>query len=204
MMAVEEFLLEPGGVLARELDRGQRLQITDVQGQQVGDLVAFNRADLNEKFWISNTVRLNATVYLTTGNVLYSELSNPMLSIISDSCGRHDLLAGSCNAEIDKVRYGVDDHLRRELRLRAAAMGHRARRRPDVVQPVHELSGFARRVVEHRRAGIQARRPHRIRCRDGSRREPVKLPSGQERVQRWRVEAVGNCDLQPCRQRLLS
>jgi uncharacterized protein YcgI (DUF1989 family) len=67
MMAVEEFLLEPGGVLARELDRGQRLQITDVQGQQVGDLVAFNRADLNEKFWISNTVRLNATVYLTTG-----------------------------------------------------------------------------------------------------------------------------------------
>ena len=109
-MAVEEFLLEPGGVLARELDRGQRLRITDVQGQQVGDLVAFNRADLNEKFWISNTVRLNATVYLTTGHVLYSELSNPMLSIISDSCGRHDLLAGSCNAEIDKVRYGVDDH----------------------------------------------------------------------------------------------
>jgi uncharacterized protein len=33
-----------------------------------------------------------------------------MLTITEDSCGRHDLLAGSCNAEIDKVRYGVDDH----------------------------------------------------------------------------------------------
>lgn len=86
------------------------MRVVDLEGRQVGDLVAFNRANLAEKFWISNTIRLNGTVFVTTGHVLYSELSKPMFTITADTCGRHDLLAGSCNAEIDKVRYGVDAH----------------------------------------------------------------------------------------------
>lgn len=90
--------------------KGETLRVIDIEGQQVGDLIAFNLANLDEKFWISNTVRLNKTVFATTGHVLYSELSNPMFTITADTCGRHDLLAGSCNAEIDKVRYGVDEH----------------------------------------------------------------------------------------------
>ena len=105
-----EATLPPRGRIAHEVARGQVMRIVDIEGRQVGDLVAFNRADLKEKFWISNTIRLNGTVYVTTGHVLYSELSRPMLAIVADSCGRHDLLAGSCNAEIDKVRYGVDAH----------------------------------------------------------------------------------------------
>jgi urea carboxylase-associated protein 1 len=107
---VEDLMLAPGEPIARELRAGQILRVTDLQGQQVGDLIAFALEDLSEKFWISNTIRLNGTVYVTAGHVLYSELSRPMLSIVEDTCGRHDLLAGSCNAQIDKVRYGVDDH----------------------------------------------------------------------------------------------
>lgn len=107
---IYESTLPPRGKLAREIARGQVLRVIDLEGKQVGDLIAFNRLDLNEKFWISNTVRLNGTVYVTTGHVLYSELSNAMFTIVADTCGRHDLLAGSCNAQIDKVRYGVDHH----------------------------------------------------------------------------------------------
>ena len=66
--------------------------------------------DLADRLWPSTTIRLNGTVYFTTGHTLYSELSRPLLTIVEDTCGRHDMLAGSCNAEIDKVRYGVDDH----------------------------------------------------------------------------------------------
>lgn len=102
--------LPPRGHIAREIARGQVLRIVDLEGRQVGDIVAFNRANLAEKFWISNTIRLNGTVFVTKGHVLYSELSRPMFTIVADTCGRHDLLAGSCNAEIDKVRYGVDAH----------------------------------------------------------------------------------------------
>jgi len=107
---VFETTLAPRGHIAREIAKGEVLRVVDLEGRQVGDLVAFNKADLSEKFWISNTVRLNGTVFVTTGHVLYSELSRPMFTIMADTCGRHDLLAGSCNAEIDKVRYGVDAH----------------------------------------------------------------------------------------------
>jgi urea carboxylase-associated protein 1 len=107
---IYESTLPPAGKLAREIERGQILRVVDLEGRQVGDLVAFNKANLAEKFWISNTIRLNGTIYVTTGHVLYSELSNPMFTITADTCGRHDLLAGSCNAQIDKVRYGVDNH----------------------------------------------------------------------------------------------
>ena len=104
---IYESILPPRGKVAREIARGQVLRVIDLEGKQVGDIIAFNRADLTEKFWISNTVRLNGTIYITTGHVLYSE---PMFTIVADTCGRHDLLAGSCNAQIDKVRYGVDHH----------------------------------------------------------------------------------------------
>jgi len=105
-----ETTLPPRGRIAREIERGQVMRVVDLEGRQVGDLIAFNRADLAEKFWISNTIRLNGTVFVTKGHVLYSELSTPMLTIVADTCGQHDLLAGSCNAEIDKVRYAVDGH----------------------------------------------------------------------------------------------
>jgi uncharacterized protein len=96
--------------IACELSKGETLRVTDLEGQQVGDLVAFAREDIQEKFWISTTIRLNGTIYLSAGHTLYSELSRPMLYITESTCSRHDLLAGSCNAEIDKVRYGVNDH----------------------------------------------------------------------------------------------
>ena len=38
-------------------------------------------------------------IYLTTGDILYSNLSNPMLTNIDDPVGKHDFLfvAGKCN-----------------------------------------------------------------------------------------------------------
>jgi uncharacterized protein YcgI (DUF1989 family) len=67
-------ILPPRGHVALEIERGQVMRVVDLEGRQVGDLVVFNRADLAEKFWISNTIRLNGTVFVTTGHVLYSEL----------------------------------------------------------------------------------------------------------------------------------
>ncbi len=109
-MLAGETVVPPRGFIAAEMRRGQSLRITDLEGGQVGDVVVFADRSLAEKFWISNTIRLNGTVYLGPGHVLYSELSRPMMTILDTSCARHDLMAGSCNAEIDKVRYGVDDH----------------------------------------------------------------------------------------------
>lgn len=106
----EDFVLAPRACVARELRAGQSLRITDLEGQQVADIIAFTLPDLEDRLWPSTTIRLNGTIYLTSGHVLYSELSRPLLTITGDTCGRHDMLAGSCNAEIDRIRYGVENH----------------------------------------------------------------------------------------------
>jgi len=93
--------IPPRGLIAAEMRRGQRLRVTDLEGGQVGDLVAFAGDSLAEKLWTSNTIRLNKTIYLGAGHVLYSELSRPLLRILDTNCARHTLLAGSCNAEIE-------------------------------------------------------------------------------------------------------
>ena len=37
-----------------------------------------------------------------------SNLGNPMLTIVADTCGRHDTLGGACAAESNTVRYALE------------------------------------------------------------------------------------------------
>jgi urea carboxylase-associated protein 1 len=53
-------------------------------------------------------LRRQQNIYLTTGTVLYSNLGNPMLTIVADTCGRHDTLGGACAQESNVVRYALE------------------------------------------------------------------------------------------------
>jgi uncharacterized protein YcgI (DUF1989 family) len=74
-------------------------------GEQVSDVVAFAAADKSE--WLSSgrTLDYNNTIYLTSGHVLYSNRSNPMLTILEDRVGRHDFLLTPCSPETFEILY---------------------------------------------------------------------------------------------------
>ena len=82
----------------------------DLEGEQVADLVAFSRADKSE--WLSSgrSVDYANTIYLTTGDILYSNRSRPMLTIIADEVGRHDFLLTPCSPEMFKIIYKSKDY----------------------------------------------------------------------------------------------
>ncbi|HEX8028282.1 MAG TPA: urea carboxylase-associated family protein [Vicinamibacterales bacterium] len=102
--------LNPQTGTAFELARGQCLRIIDPLGEQVADLVAFTRADSRE--WLSSgrTFDYNNTIYLTTGAVLYSNRSAPMLTIVRDTVGRHDFLYTPCSPETFTILYKTTGH----------------------------------------------------------------------------------------------
>jgi hypothetical protein len=75
---------------AFELAAGQRLTVIDPEGEQVSDLLAFSHADRQEHLSSGRTLDYEATLFLTTGNRLWSNRSRPMLTIEADSVGRHD------------------------------------------------------------------------------------------------------------------
>jgi uncharacterized protein YcgI (DUF1989 family) len=101
-----DLVLEPKGRIALELDKGQTLRITDLDGQQVADLICFARDDLSEKLSPNVSVMLKGNIYVSTGDLLYSVDARPLLRIGRDTVGRHDLLAGSCCRGLNRLRYG--------------------------------------------------------------------------------------------------
>jgi uncharacterized protein len=100
-------VLEPRDAIAFELKKGTTFRIIDMEGQQVADLIAFDMHNFVDKISIPNTILINKTIYLTKGHTLYSTHSEPLLRIVEDTCGKHDLLAGSCSEGSNFFRYGV-------------------------------------------------------------------------------------------------
>lgn len=87
--------------------RGQRLRIVDLHGAQAVDFLCY-AADLPlDRYNAANTLKLARTIYVGKGVTLYSELARPLMTVVEDTCGRHDTLAGCCSGEINEVRYGV-------------------------------------------------------------------------------------------------
>ncbi len=97
--------LEPQTGTAFELKAGQTLRVIDLEGEQVADLTAFSRSDTTE--WLSSgrSIDYANTIYLTTGHTLYSNRSQPMLTIIEDDVGRHDFLLTPCSRETFEIIY---------------------------------------------------------------------------------------------------
>lgn len=90
-------LIPPRSSAAILLQQGQVLEVIDVEGSQVADLLAFNAADVREVISNGRTFDYEETLKLTTGNRLWSNRSNPMLTIVRDDVGCHDFLLTPCS-----------------------------------------------------------------------------------------------------------
>jgi urea carboxylase-associated protein 1 len=90
-----------------EIRAGQTVRIVDLAGNQAADVLFYNRHDVAEHYSATETLLRQGGIYLTTGSVLMSSESRPMLSIVADTCGRHDTLGGACAAESNTVRYAL-------------------------------------------------------------------------------------------------
>ena len=101
--------IAPRSGVAFTLDRGQRLTVIDPQGEQVADLLAFNRGDVGEAISSGRTLDYAGKIYLSTGDPLYSNRSNVMLDIVEDDVGRHDFLLTPCSKDTFRIIYGDAD-----------------------------------------------------------------------------------------------
>ena len=90
---------------AVELDTGDVLVVVDPMGQQVSDLTAFARDDLAEYLSSGRSIDYASRLLLTTGDTLYSNRSNPMFTILEDTCGRHDFTLTPCSKRMFELLY---------------------------------------------------------------------------------------------------
>lgn len=101
--------ISPRSGVAFELRKGQRLRVIDPQGEQVSDLLAFNRDYLGEVISSGRTLDYASRLFLTTGDPLYSNRSRVMLRILEDKVGRHDFLLTPCSTDTFRIIYGDEN-----------------------------------------------------------------------------------------------
>jgi urea carboxylase-associated protein 1 len=97
-----------GDPFVQEIRRGQVVRIVDLEGNQAVDTLFYNADDLTERYSAQDTIRAQRNIYLTTGTKLMSNRRNVMLTIVADTCGRHDTLGGACSCESNMVRYAIE------------------------------------------------------------------------------------------------
>lgn len=106
--AILSATVRAGDPWLQELKRGQIFRIVDLCGNQAVDTLFYNAHDPSERYSAQDTITQQGNIYLTTGTKLISNLGNPMLEIIADTCGRHDTLGGACAQESNTVRYAIE------------------------------------------------------------------------------------------------
>jgi uncharacterized protein YcgI (DUF1989 family) len=91
------------------LKRGEQLRVIDPNGGQSGDLIAFS-ADGRQRLSNGRTFDYCGKIYISTGDAIWSDRSNPMLTIVADDVGKHDFLYAPCSREMYRIQYGDSDH----------------------------------------------------------------------------------------------
>jgi urea carboxylase-associated protein 1 len=115
------------------IKKGETVRIVDLEGNQAVDTLFYSAADSSERYDASATIIAQQNIYLTTGTKLMSSEGNVLLTIVADTCGRHDTLGGACAAESNQVRYAIEkrhmhncrDSFLLELALRQPHMNKR-------------------------------------------------------------------------------
>ncbi len=106
--AVYSFVIPAGEPWMREIRKGQYFRIVDLHGNQAVDTLFYNADDYSDRYSAQDTIRAQRNIYLTTGTRLMSSAGTVLLTIVADTCGRHDTLGGACANESNMVRYALE------------------------------------------------------------------------------------------------
>jgi urea carboxylase-associated protein 1 len=85
---------------------GGSLTITDLHGNQAVDFLVYDAHDTAVRYSAPDTIQAQGNLFLTTGSVLLSNEHTPLMTVVADTCGRHDTIGGACSKESNTLRYG--------------------------------------------------------------------------------------------------
>ncbi len=85
---------------------GHVLSIVDLVGNQAVDSLLYRADDTSERYSAPDTLVGQRSLFLTTGSVLRSCEGRPLMTVVTDECGRHDTVGGACSKESNALRYG--------------------------------------------------------------------------------------------------
>lgn len=104
-------LIVPGGYgRSIQVGKGQYVGVRDIEGGQCGDFWAIDAGDLDHFFSPSYTWVHIGRIQPRVGDEMVSNRREPILTIIADDVGWHDMLVPACDRQRYEKYYGVTGH----------------------------------------------------------------------------------------------
>lgn len=104
-------IIVPGGfgksIVAK---RGQYVAVVDLEGGQCGDFWSVDINDLDHYLSPMHSWIHTGTIQPQVGDELVTNKREPILTLIADDVGWHDMLAPACDIHRYERYYGVSDH----------------------------------------------------------------------------------------------
>jgi uncharacterized protein len=94
--------------LGFELQAGEYLRITDVQGQQAADFWAFSAGNTGEWLSAEHTRAYNWRLFPRVGESFCTNRRRPILQLVEDTVGLHDMLICACDPYRYRM-YGIEE-----------------------------------------------------------------------------------------------
>ena len=102
-------IIPPASGTSFLLQQNHILNVIDIEGKQVSDLFCISQLDPKEVLSCAKSLDYNDGLFLSEGDLLYSNRSQVMLEIVKDTCGRHDLLMPPCSLKMFQLVSGDPD-----------------------------------------------------------------------------------------------
>ena len=101
----KEYIIPACSGMKIDVRQGQGITVIDVEGGQVVDFFAEVNGNPNEFLSTGVTMDCNESLKLNVGNMIYTNLYNPMMKVLSDDVGEHDLIHPCCRPEMYEFFY---------------------------------------------------------------------------------------------------
>jgi len=109
-LIIFEEIIPGGWNFSHHLKKGTCLRLTDVEGGVNASTLLYNSQNLSERYNMADTLKAQFTSCLTTGHALYSDMGRVLLSIIDDTCGKHDTMTACSNPKTNLAKYGMKNY----------------------------------------------------------------------------------------------
>jgi uncharacterized protein len=95
-----------GGYTHRVVARGTTLRLTDLEGDACAHVLLLRDGEPWERLNVADTVKIQWNAYLGVGQLLLSDQGRVLASMVTDTSGRHDTMAGASSRMRNEYRYG--------------------------------------------------------------------------------------------------
>ena len=95
-----EYIIPACSGMKIDVKQGQSITVIDIEGGQVVDFFAEVNGNVNEFLSTGVTIDCNESLKLNVGDIIYTNLYRPMIKVLTDDVGEHDLLHPCCRPEM--------------------------------------------------------------------------------------------------------